>query len=183
MAIYVRPLRDYEQKRLQDWAQHQNDIQMRKRARVILLSAQGYTVPRISEQVGLHPINVRKWIHRFNEHGLAGLQSGKSPGRPPRFTAEQRQTIIELAQTDPQQLGLSFQRWSLQRLREYLIRTNVVDSISAETIRQILRSSGKFQDPGMIERNGQVHRERIQAHSDSETAAQVQQQELEPNFT
>lgn len=141
MAIYARILRDNEQRRLQEWAWHRNDPDMRKRAHVILLSAQGYTVPQISAQVGLHPINVRKWIHRFNTQGLNGLQSGKSPGRPPRFTEEQRRIIVRLAHTDPRALGLPFHRWSLQRLREYVTRTNIVDSISAETIRQILTAA------------------------------------------
>ncbi|MCS7220338.1 MAG: helix-turn-helix domain-containing protein [Anaerolineae bacterium] len=141
MAIHVRGLREHEQKRLWEWAQHHNNVNMWKRAHIILLSAQGYTVPQISLQVGLHPINVRKWIHRFNRYGLSGLQSGKSPGRPPRFTDEQKQTIIQLAQVSPSRLGLPFSRWSLQRLREYLIRSGVVDTISAETIRQILRST------------------------------------------
>jgi transposase len=142
MAIYVRGLREHEQKRLWEWAQHRNNTNMWKRAHVILLSAQGYTVPQISSQVGLHPINVRKWIHRFNRYGLSGLQSGKSPGRPPRFTEEQKQIIAQLAQISPSRLGLPFRRWSLQRLREYLIHSGVVDTISAETVRQILRSTG-----------------------------------------
>lgn len=141
MAIYVRGLREHEQKRLWEWAQHRSNANMWKRAYIILLSAQGYTVPQISLQVGLHPINVRKWIHRFNRYGLSGLQSGKSPGRPPRFTDKQKQTIVQLAQVSPSYLGLPFHRWSLQRLREYLIRSGVVDTISAETIRQILRSA------------------------------------------
>ena len=186
MAIYVRPLRDRERKRLQEWARYQTDDQMRKRARVILLSAEGYTVPRISEQVGLHPINVRKWIHRFNEHGLAGLQSGKSPGRPPRFTAEQREQIIKIAQTDPQELGLSFQRWSLQRLREYLISQGIVDSISAETVRQILRSAQVTQMEESAEGRGkaeQAHYPPLQAMRGEEVSARVEQRHLEPNYT
>lgn len=145
MAIYVRLLRDSEQKRLQELARHREDVHMSKRARIILLSAQGYTVPQISAQVGLHPINVRKWIHRFNERGISGLQSGKSPGRPPRFTPEQKRAIIALARVNPRELGLPFERWSLQKLRKHAVERGIVDSISAETIRQILRSGWEEQ--------------------------------------
>jgi hypothetical protein len=40
--------------------------------------------------------------------------------------------------TSPRDVGQNFDRWSLQRLREYLINNQIVDSISAETVRQIL---------------------------------------------
>ncbi|MDE0079842.1 MAG: helix-turn-helix domain-containing protein, partial [Caldilineaceae bacterium] len=93
-------------------------------------------------EVDLHPINVRKWIHRYNQHGLDGLRSGKSPGRPPVFTAAQREAIVDIASADPTSLNLPFNQWSLQRLRKYLIDEEVVDQISVETIRQILRAHG-----------------------------------------
>ena len=108
------------------------------RLQIIMLSASGKRVPEISEEVHLHPINVRKWIHRFNEMGLDGLRSGKSPGRPPVFSEEQRLRICDIANTNPRLFGLHYSRWSLQRLRRYLIERRVVDHISVETIRQIL---------------------------------------------
>ena len=98
-------------------------------------------MPEISEEVNLHPINVRKWIHRFNELGLDGLRSGKSPGRPPVFSEEQRAQIVQTSRTSPRQLGLHYTRWSLQRLRRYLIEHQIVEHISVETIRQIIQST------------------------------------------
>ncbi|MEZ4678976.1 MAG: helix-turn-helix domain-containing protein [Caldilineaceae bacterium] len=108
---------------------------------IILLSAEGKSVPEISQTVNLHPINVRKWIHRYGANGVSGLRSGKSPGRPKLFTSKQRLQISQIAGTSPRQLGLNFSRWSLQRLRRYLIEQGVVDRISIETIRQIIQSS------------------------------------------
>jgi len=43
------------------------------RLQIIVLSVAGKRVSEISESVNLHPINVRKWIHRFNRYGLDGL--------------------------------------------------------------------------------------------------------------
>jgi transposase len=108
---------------------------------IIMLSAAGKRVPEISEEVNLHPINVRKWIHRFNEQGLDGLRSGKSPGRPPVFSEDQRAQIVHIARTNPRQLGLHYTRWSLQRLRRYLMEHQIVEHISVETIRQIIHST------------------------------------------
>ena len=37
------------------------------RAKIILLKDEGYTVPEIRRAINHHDINIRKWIHRFNE--------------------------------------------------------------------------------------------------------------------
>ena len=140
MALYTRKLRQQERKNLEDQLRAPEEDLPAHRLKIIMLSADGKRVPEISQEVNLHPINVRKWIHRFNKHGLDGLRSGKSPGRPPVFSSEQRALIVRIANTNPRNLGLHYSRWSLQRLRRYLIEHKVVDHISVETIRQILQS-------------------------------------------
>jgi transposase len=142
MALYVRELTDDEWGQIEQLIQEPEGDLPVQRLMIVLLSAQGHRVQEISREVDLHPINVRKWIHRFNEEGINGLRSGKSPGRPPIFTDEQRTRIVQVAQTDPRDLGLPFSQWSLQRLRKYLVRKGIVDQISVETIRQILRAHG-----------------------------------------
>jgi transposase len=119
-----------------------SDPELAKRASIVLLSLERQRIHEISEHVGLHPINVRKWIHRFNRFGIDGLYPRRSPGRPRMFDEDQRQAIIEMATADPQDLGLNFSGWSLQRLRSQLIRQGVVSEISAETIRQELIKAG-----------------------------------------
>ncbi len=142
MALYVRKLEEEEWEELERIIQNmENDVSV-QRLMIILLSAQGHKVQEISREVDLHPINVRKWIHRYNTDGLDGLRSGKSPGRPPVFTEEQRKAIVDIASADPTSLNLPFKQWSLQRLRKHLIDDQIVDQISVETIRQILRAHG-----------------------------------------
>lgn len=67
--LFVRELQPDERAALERAAQD-STIDWAQRARIILLSALGKTVPEISTAVGLHPINVRKWIHRYNARGL-----------------------------------------------------------------------------------------------------------------
>lgn len=135
MALYVRKLEEDESRELERNVQMEEPDVVVQRLKIILLSSRGHKVQDISRKVDLHPINVRKWIHRFNARGIDGLRSGKSPGRPPLFSNEQRQAIVDIAMADPA-------RWSLQRLRAYLIDREVVEGISVETIRQILRTHG-----------------------------------------
>ena len=143
MALYARKLKQDERNLLEMRMNLDEEDLPAYRLRIILLSAAGVRVAEISEKVNLHPINVRKWIHRFNRYGLDGLRSGKSPGRPLTFSDEQRNRIVIIASINPRLLGLRYARWSLQRLRRYLIDHKVVDQISVETIRQIIQSQGE----------------------------------------
>jgi len=140
MALYVQNLSEEEQKQIEALICEPEDDLPVNRLLIILLSAEGKSVPEISQTVNLHTINVLKWIHRYTANGVSGLRSGKSPGRPPLFTTTQRRQISKIASTSPRSLGLNFSRWSLQRLRRYLIEQGVVDRISIETIRQIIQS-------------------------------------------
>ncbi|MCB0136178.1 MAG: helix-turn-helix domain containing protein [Caldilineaceae bacterium] len=148
MALYTRKLKMQERKTIESHLDTPEEDLPAHRLQIIMLSAEGKRVPEISEEVNLHPINVRKWIHRFNRYGLDGLRSGKSPGRPPVFSDDQRNRIIEVANTNPRLLSMHYSRWSLQRLRRYLIEQRIVDHISVETIRQILQA----QEPVMVRR-------------------------------
>jgi transposase len=142
MALFVRKLKDDEWKELESMARQSEGDVPEQRLMIVLLSAQGRRVQDVSREVALHPINVRKWIHRFNEDGIDGLRSGKSPGRPPVFSTQQRERIVEVASVDPRQLNMNFSQWSLQRLRKYLIQNGIINQISVETIRQVLRAHG-----------------------------------------
>ena len=86
MALYIRELESQEQKQLEVLlGQPETDLPV-NRLLIVKLSAEGWRVPEISTMVNLHPINLRKWIHRFNVFVLYDLRIGKSPGRPVVFT-------------------------------------------------------------------------------------------------
>lgn len=141
MALYVRDLKGQEEDQLRRWV-NSEDKELSHRARVILLSSEGYRVPEISPMVQAHPTNLRKWIHRFNQRGPKGLISPRSGGPPPRFTEDQKEKIITLSQKRPRELGLQYSRWTLHKLAEQAAKRGIVDSISHEYVRQILKKAG-----------------------------------------
>jgi transposase len=49
---------------------------------MILLSQQGWPATQIAELLGCDPRTVRRWVHRYNTHGTAGLGDLPRPGRP-----------------------------------------------------------------------------------------------------
>ena len=56
-----------------------------KRARIVLLAAQGRSTRSIAEEVGVQPRIVSNWRRRFDEEGLAGLKDRSRGSREPLY--------------------------------------------------------------------------------------------------
>jgi transposase len=91
-----------------------------QRARIILLSNQGYLSHEIAVQLGVHEKTARRWVGRFNKYGVPGLEEGPRHGRPPVYSPHHVGEVIATALTPPDTLGLPFGSWTLDRLVAYL---------------------------------------------------------------
>lgn len=141
MVVRVRDLTDEEGNKLRRIVRHHQSAIEVKRAQVILASAQGFTPPKIAVIALMSEDYVRTLIKAFNEHGFAMLQPKWGPGRPSRFSDDQRKALVDLALSRPKDLGLPYAQWSLSRLREEAMKRGLVDSISEEWLRVILHES------------------------------------------
>jgi Winged helix-turn helix len=56
-----------------------------KRARIVLLAAEGCSTRSIAEEVGVQPRIVSNWRRRFAEHGLGGLKDRPRGGKKPIY--------------------------------------------------------------------------------------------------
>jgi transposase len=138
MVLRVRDLSLEEGERLRRIVRHgQNAIEF-KRAQIVLASYQGNTPPRIAVIALASEDYIRGVIRAFNEHGMAMLKPKWGPGRPPKFTDDQRKALVDLALSRPHDLGLPYVQWSLSRLREQAVQRGIVTSISEEWLRVIL---------------------------------------------
>ena len=54
---------------------------------------------------------LRDWVIRFNEEGPKGLINKKTPGRPSKFTAEQRCTLVKIVEEGPENYVPGLVRW------------------------------------------------------------------------
>jgi hypothetical protein len=61
-----------------------------KRARAILLLADGVSVSATGRLVGMQRRHLYKWSGRFRCQGVLGLRDGKRSGRPPVFSPRGR---------------------------------------------------------------------------------------------
>ena len=113
-----------------------------RRAQIILWSAQAMDVPTIAKIAFTSEDRVREVIHNFNADGFDSLAPKYAGGRPPKFALPERQEIKKIALSRPQDKGLPFSTWSLSKLAEFLVAEGVVDDISHEGLRTLLREEG-----------------------------------------
>jgi transposase len=165
MALHARPLTPEEYTSLRQLAHSRTaPARLVERARIIWQAQQGRRVSAIAAALRLNHKTVRRWLQHFNEHGLAGLEDQPRRGRPATYTAEAVGTVIALALTDPQQLGLPFAAWTLDRLAAYLHehqgiamkRSRIGELLLAEGLRWRSQETwyGERVDPAFAEKRG-----------------------------
>ena len=111
-----------------------------RRARAILLLADGHTGVSVAEKVGLSPRHIHKWRQRFLRQGVPGLEDQPRPGPKPKFSPGVALHLVKMACEMPDLRGRSLSQWDCTELARQLEAERVVDSISAQSVRRILNS-------------------------------------------
>jgi len=115
-----------------------------KRARVLLLADESQSdepMPdeQIAQSVEFSLATVARVRQRFAEEGLdAALHDRPRSGRPPTFDGRDRAKITALACSKPPQ-GRA--RWSLRLLAEKAVELELVDRISHDTVKRVLKKT------------------------------------------
>jgi putative transposase len=116
-----------------------------RRAQTLLLADQGMLQKDIAAQFGCHPVTISETIRRYHACGddIEGALTEKPrPGKPSKITPEieARITVMACEQNGPDGRG----RWNLRLMSKRLIELAFVETISPETVRQVLKkvSSG-----------------------------------------
>src|SRR3974390_2255773 len=80
-----------------------------KRARIVLLAADGRSTRSIAKEVGVQPRIVSFWRHRYADQGLEGLKDKPRPGKQPIYTKATDKRILKLLDKPPPD---GFARWT-----------------------------------------------------------------------
>ena len=115
-------------------------------ARILLKADAGSDGPawidaRIAEALEVDVTTVERIRQRFVEQGLEAALDRKKQGRPSRerkLDGAGEARLVALACSDPPQ-GRAC--WTLQLLADRLVELQLVDSISDETVRQVLKKT------------------------------------------
>jgi len=141
--VYVRAISNEEGNQLLRIIRRGSGSVVRwRRAQIVLWSAQGMDVVQIAKIAFTSEDRVRAVLHNFNEDGFDSLVPKYAGGRPPTFNLPERREIKKIALSRPQDHHLPFSAWSLSKLAEFLVAEGVVDDISHEGLRSLLREEG-----------------------------------------
>ena len=79
----------------------EKDAGRAKRLRIIILAMIGYTAPAIAMSLGLSRRICQRWVYRFNEQGLEGLDDLRGGESPSPLTPEQEALVCERIENGP----------------------------------------------------------------------------------
>lgn len=140
------------------------EARLRDRARMCWLASEGQRVSAIKADLGVADGTVRLWLRRFNVLGLDGLRDRRRDGRPTTYSPAQVGTLIAASLTNPQELGLPFGSWTLDRLAAYLAeeqgiamrRSRIGEILQREGLRWCTQETwfGERPDPAFAEKRG-----------------------------
>lgn len=111
-----------------------------KRAQMLILADEGKTDAEIAAVLKAGMRTVERTRQRYVLEGLqASLNEKPRPGAQARLDAKGEAVLETLAQSKPPE---GRKRWTLQLLTDRLVELKVVDGISDETVRTIVKKSG-----------------------------------------
>ncbi len=109
----------------------------RIRVQSVLLAYDGYTSTEIAAITQQSDDTVRRWLHRFMQHGCDGLYEGEHSGRPPMVTLQVEAFLLTCLLHAPRDFGFARASWTTALLAQAVERRFKL-TVSAECIRQHL---------------------------------------------
>ncbi len=135
-----------------------------ERAQIVSQAHRGERVPAIARALGITEATVRLWLTRFNEGGMDGLTDAPRSGRPPVYRPAEVAEVVAASLTKPDDLGLPFGSWTLDRLTAYLHeekgiaigRSRIATLLQAEGLRWRTQETwfGERVDPDFVPKRG-----------------------------
>ena len=107
-----------------------------QRAWILLLADKGKTDREISELLNVSKRTVERIRTRYVNEGLNAIYDKPRPGQPKKLSSSQEAQIIAIACSDAPE---GRERWTLELLRKEAIKRGIVDNISTEPIRILLK--------------------------------------------
>ena len=116
-----------------------SSARMVKRALALLKADQGQVDREIAEALSIHPTTVARLRARFVEEGLdSALNERQRPGQQRKLDGRQQAHLVAITCSAAPEGHTS---WTLQLLADEVVAMGFAESISRETVRQILKKT------------------------------------------
>jgi transposase len=110
-----------------------------RRAHTVLLAADGKTDAQIAEALHTGIATVERVRKRFVEEGLeAALTEKPRPGAKRKLDGKQEALLVALTCSTPPE---GRRRWTMQLLANRLVELGVIEALSDETVRRLLKQT------------------------------------------
>ena len=129
---------------LETFLKQTKEARVFRRAQAVRDVVKGQRLQTVSDTLSFTYSALRKWVHRFDQEGIAGLTDRPRPGRPPKVTCELAKHLDRLVDQDPLQHGSIHSQWSCQALATVLARQTGIQ-LSRESVREVLKKKSQLQ--------------------------------------
>ena len=116
---------------LQQLFRQERDALRSKRSWIVWQARLGLTALQIADGIGMSRRAVQHWVQRYNQEGLAGLETCTGRGRRPILSADERRALVQRVEAGPQQddvcslRGVDFQPFVQTQFGKLLSLTTV----------------------------------------------------------
>jgi transposase len=122
---------------------HSTAQHLARRARMIVLAAEGVGVGETAKQLGVWRKGVSFWRARWlaggGESAAERLADAPRSGAPATITPEQICAVVALACERPEEGGVPLSQWSASDLAREAVRRGIVKSISPRSVGRFLK--------------------------------------------
>lgn len=115
--------------------------EVRRRATAIHMLHLGYTPSQVAEAMHIERKTLYRWLERWQQVGVAGLENQAKLGRPRKATASYCEVLEETLAQDPAAYGYEFALWTVNRLRAHLGAVTGI-WLSVNRLRDLLKREG-----------------------------------------
>lgn len=125
---------------LNTFIQQAKEARVFRRAQAVREVVKGTRIQTVSDSLHFTYSALRKWVHRFDQEGIAGLSDRPRPGRPAKMTCELERHLNRLVDQDPLQHGSVQSQWSCRELAAVLAQQTGVE-LGRESVRVTLKKT------------------------------------------
>jgi len=137
----VRALPPEALEELRTASKSRKDAGFARRARGVLMFADGKRYSYICEALGVSKEGLRLWLRSYEANAIAGLLDQPRPGRPRVKSKDIEEAVEEIIHRPPTDFGFDRSTWSLDAMVEYVFKSRGIQ-VGMQTVRDVLHEMG-----------------------------------------